>query len=62
MKSPVELNSFFLKGAASGLIKSLAAESPLKVMKNAFYFTLKAVFVLKAFKFALAFWSCGKTP
>ena len=26
-------------------------ESPLKIMKNAFYFTLKALFVLKIFKF-----------
>ena len=26
-------------------------ESPLKGMKNAFYFTLKALFVLKIFKF-----------
>ena len=28
----------------------LATESPLKVMKNAFYFTLKALSVLKIFK------------
>ena len=27
------------------------AEGPLKLMKNAFYFTLKALFVLKIFKF-----------
>ena len=26
-------------------------ESPLKMLKNAFYFTLKALFVLKIFKF-----------
>ena len=26
-------------------------ENPLKMMKNAFYFTLKALFVLKIFKF-----------
>ena len=31
----------------SGLRKFLATESPLKMMKNAFYFTLKALFVLK---------------
>ena len=31
-------------------------------MENAFYFTLKALFVLKIFKFfVLAFWSCIKT-
>ena len=29
----------------------MATESPLKVMKNAFYLTLKAFFVLKRFKF-----------
>ena len=27
-------------------------ESPLKMMKNDFYFTLKALFVLKIFKFS----------
>ena len=26
-------------------------ESPLKMMKNAFYFTIKAIFILKIFKF-----------
>ena len=36
-----------LKGALSGLRPFLAAESPLKMMKNAFYFTSKALFVLK---------------
>ena len=29
----------------------LASESPLKMMKNAFYFNLRALFVLKIFKF-----------
>ena len=28
-------------------------ENPLKMMKNAFYFILKAFFVLKIFKFVL---------
>ena len=28
----------------------LVAESPLKMMKNAFYFMLKALFILKIFK------------
>ena len=37
--------------ALSDLRTLLATESPLKVMKNAFYFTLKAPFVLKIFKF-----------
>ena len=39
------------KGALSGLRQFLATESPQKMMKNAFYFTLKALFVLKIFKF-----------
>ena len=30
--------------------KFLATENPLKVMKNAFYFTSRALFVLKIFK------------
>ena len=40
-----------LKGTVSGLRQFLAAESPLKMMKNTFYFTSKALFVLKIFKF-----------
>ena len=40
-----------LKGALSGLRQFLAIESHLKVMKNAFYFTSKALFVLKILKF-----------
>ena len=40
-----------LKGTLSGLRQFLATESPLKLMKNAFYFTSKALFVLKIFKF-----------
>ena len=40
-----------VKGALSGLIQFLATESPLKMMKNAFDFTVKALFVLKIFKF-----------
>ena len=39
------------KGALSGLKQLLATESPLKMMKNAFYFTSKALFVFKTFKF-----------
>ena len=39
------------KGALSGLSQFLAIESPLKMMKDAFYFTSKALFVLKIFKF-----------
>ena len=37
-------------------------ESPLKMMKNAFYFNLKALFVLKIFKFlSRLFGHLGKT-
>ena len=37
-------------------------ESPLKMMKNAFYFILKALFVLKIFKFlSRLFGHVGKT-
>ena len=40
-----------IKGALSGLRRFLATESPLKMIKNPFYFTSKALFVLKIFKF-----------
>ena len=40
----------FLKTALSGVRPFLATESPLKLMKNAFYFILKAFFFLKIFK------------
>ena len=49
------------KGALSGLKQLLATESSLTMMKNAFYFTLKALFVLKIFKFVLTFSSSLKT-
>ena len=39
-----------VKGALSGLRQFLTPENPLKRMKNAFYFTPKAIFVLKIFK------------
>ena len=42
---------FSLKDAPSGLRQILATESPLKMMGNAFYFTLKALFVLQIFNF-----------
>ena len=35
-----------VKGALSSPAQFLAIESPLKIMKNVFYFTLKALFVL----------------
>ena len=42
---------YYFKGALSGLWQFLAIESPLKVVKNAFYFTSKALFVLKISNF-----------
>ena len=41
----------YLKGALSSLKQFLATESPLKTTTNVFYFTLKALFLLKIFKF-----------
>ena len=41
----------FLKDTLSCLRQFLATETPLKMMKNAFYFTSKALFVRKIFKF-----------
>ena len=40
-----------LKGALSGLRQFLAIEIPSKMMKNAFYFTSRALSVLNIFKF-----------
>ena len=40
-----------IKGALLGLSQLLATERHLKMMKDAFYFTSKALFVLKIFKF-----------
>ena len=46
-------NYFFhqIKGTLSGLRQFLITESPLKMMKNGFCFTLKALFVIKIFTF-----------
>ena len=44
-----------IKGALSSLRQFLANESPLKMMKNPFYFILKALPVLKNFNFYLEF-------
>ena len=44
-----------VKGALSALSQYLATESSLKMMKNAFYFTSKALFVLKIFKFLVIY-------
>ena len=40
-----------IKSALYGLRQFLIAKSPLKMVKMVFYFTLKALFVLKIFKF-----------
>ena len=39
------------KGTLSGLRQFFATESPLKMMKNTFYLTSKALFILKIFNF-----------
>ena len=44
-------NFAHIKGALSDLKQFLATESPVKMMKNAFYFTSKDPFVLKVFTF-----------
>ena len=41
----------YLKDALSNLRQFLATERPLKMMKNGFYFTSKALLVCKIFKF-----------
>ena len=43
------------KGVLSGLRQFLVTESPLKIKRNVFYFTLKALFVLKFLNFCLDF-------
>ena len=45
------LRVHILKGILLGLRHFLATESSLRMMTDAFYFTLKAFFVLKMFKF-----------
>ena len=45
---------FYFKGTLLGLRQFLATKSPFKMMKNVFYFTLKALFVLKIFKSFIA--------
>ena len=40
-----------IKGPLLGLRQFPVTENPLKMMKNNFYFTLKALFVLKIFIF-----------
>ena len=51
------LSLFLFKGAFSSLRQFLATEGPLKMMKNAFQLILKALLVLKIFKFLSLFFS-----
>ena len=50
------------KDALSGLRQFLPNESPLIRMKNAFYFTLKILFVLKIFKFLTSIFGHVEKP
>ena len=45
------MKPYDLRFMLSGLRWFLTIESPLKMMKNTFYFPLKALFVLKVFAF-----------
>ena len=51
VKSPQSVLHPELEGALSCLRQFLTTESHLKMMKNVFYFTSEALFVLKIFKF-----------
>ena len=44
-------NTQTLNSTLTGLRQVLATESPLQMMKNAFYFNLEAFFILQIFKF-----------
>ena len=47
----VDLAGALRQGTLSSVRQFLTIESPLKVMKNAFYFTSKSLFVLKILTF-----------
>ena len=51
---------YYIYLKAHSKVRDLITESPLEMMKNASYFTLKALFVLKIFIFVMTFWSCRK--
>ena len=54
IRSYTKVTFFFrmrFNDALSGLRQFLVTENPLKMMKNAIYFTLKALFALKIFTF-----------
>ena len=52
-----EYESHTFKGPLSGLRQVLTIESPLKMIKNTFYFTFKVLSVLEIFIFFSLF--CG---
>ena len=54
-------NLVFLKAHCQVWGNFLATEIPLKVMKNAFYFTLKVFSFSRYLNFSIAFWSYRKT-
>ena len=55
------LTATIVTGTVSDLAHILATECYWNVMKNVFYYSLKAPFVVKMFKFlSLTFWSCRK--
>ena len=47
----IVLATAYFKGPPLGLRQYLTTESPLNLMKNIFYFMLKALFVLEIFTF-----------
>ena len=49
------LSIYIAKGAILGLRRFLASESPLKMKKSSFYFTLKSFFISKYLNFCLEF-------
>ena len=51
IKHPTLMKKNLMKYTITGL-RLLATERLLEIIKNAFYFTLKALFVLKIFKFS----------
>ena len=55
-KLDVILNLVVLKGTLSSLRQFVTIEYPLKVMKNAFYFMLKALFVIEILTFLSCFY------
>ena len=53
VRGNIYISENVFNGAVSGPIHFLAPENPLKIMKNASYFTLKGAFVFKIFRFCL---------